>query len=484
MTEPKFTRSQQRAESKREADEVLPPERPAKLRANARSGDGHEEPQTPSSQSKEALFMARHAAEFDSHSVGKECGSRVQVKQERQRSDGSTPARPESARVQHTMPPGSTSPLVIVPTPRNAIVVGNNADQDDVIVAILSQDTWDDKMTKMTVDNLSDRAKHRTSGGHLFDAVYLNQLLDRLDNAGINAERRSEVVGQLKSVFRHLLSHWNACVDRIGSSDSHGALPYDLLEESMRSTPPITKTTPNPLRLLDSDANAESVDVPATRQSSSSPSDDQDSWSVDREDQNERGGIRRQRISLPADATEMFSAPSSMNVPLVPRGERSINNKRIYGTVCPKATFDVFARSVIAAWAAAPGSEDNPTRIRQYAKPSWQGHVTLDQKEEWFKIYEARKDPFVDVTAMGATLLLSQGLLAKVVPGDRLPAARVFCQQHQGKLGAIVSSTATITETITPPAPPGVAAGTAPIATASVHKEASSGMSWFSWASI
>lgn len=72
MTEPNFTNSQQRAESKRKADEVLPPERPAKLRATARSGDGKKEPQTPNGQSKEALFMARHAAEFDSHSVGKE----------------------------------------------------------------------------------------------------------------------------------------------------------------------------------------------------------------------------------------------------------------------------------------------------------------------------------------------------------------------------------------------------------------------------
>jgi hypothetical protein len=476
MTETKFTRSQQRAESKRKADEVLPPERPAKLRANARSGGGEKGPQAPSSQSKEALFMARHAAEFDSHSVGQERGSQVQVKQERQRSDGFTPARTESARVQHTIPPGSTSPLVIVPTPRNAIVVGNDADQDDVIVAILSQDTWDDKMRKMTVDNLSDRAKHRTSGGHLFDAGYLNQLLDRLDNAGINAERRSEVVGQLQSVFRQLLSHWNACVDRIGRSGSHNALPYNLLNETIRSTPPSKTTTPNPLRLLDSDTNAESVDIPITRESSSSPTDDQDSWGVGREDQNDCGGTTSQRISLPADATETLSVPSSTNVPLIPRGEKSIHNKRIYGTVCPKATFDVFARSVIAAWAAAPSPEDNPTRIRQYAKPPWQGHVTLDQKEEWHRIYEARKDPFIDVTAMGAALLLSQSLLAKVVPSDRLAAAKLFCQQHQGRLGAIVSSTATITNINTPPAPPRAAVGTAPIVTAPIHQESFSGM--------
>lgn len=72
MAEPKFTISQQRAESKRKADEDIPPERPAKLRATARSGDRRKEPQILNGQSTEALFMARHAAEFDNHSVGKE----------------------------------------------------------------------------------------------------------------------------------------------------------------------------------------------------------------------------------------------------------------------------------------------------------------------------------------------------------------------------------------------------------------------------
>ena len=139
----------------------------------------------------------------------------------------------------------------------------------------------------------------------------------------------------------------------------------------------------------------------------------------------------------------------------------------------------MFARSVIAAWAAAPSLEDTPTKIRQYAKPAWQGHVTLDQKDEWYRIYEARKNPFIDVTAMGAVLLLSQGLLVKVVPGDRLAAAKLFCQQHQMKASAYVPSKAPFAKTTVPSSPPSAGiASSAPVAINLVHQEKLSGPLW------
>lgn len=230
--------------------------------------------------------------------------------------------------------------------------------------------------------------------------------------------------------------------------------------------------------LPDLNKDTTSFDVRVSCESSVSPSNGLESRSHngDYQARSDYANIRRDDVS--AIVTEK-SAPSSANVPLIARGERSINNKRIYGTVCPKTTFDVFARAVTASWAAAPSSEDSPTKIRQYAKPAWQGQVTLDQKDEWYKIYEARKDPFVDLTAMGVALLLSQSLLSKVVPGDRLAAAKLFCQQHQKKASATSSFQTVFAKTPVPSSPPDASPiESAPVATNPVHQEELSGMSW------
>lgn len=457
MPQLKFTRSQQLAESKRKADESLPSERPIKLSAIATPGDGKSRVQATGGQSQEALFKIRHAAGFDDHSVGEGRSSPAQVKRERHRGDETSTAPTRAMSVEEAPTPGSMSPLVIVPTPRDTIVARND-DQDDVIVAILSQDTWDEKMTNMTVDTLSERARRRAGGGQLFDMEYLIQFLHRLDNAGISAERRSEVVHQLQSVLGHFLSHWNTCVERLGGSASAGMLPYNPLTKTVRSTPPSTIMTPNFHRLLDLENDAESVDISATSEKLSSPRNPQDSGREGRKDRVQIDYTTSRRDGFFAIPAATLSASSSLNVPLIPRGERSVNNKRIYGTVCPKAAFDIFARSVIAAWGAAPSPEDDPTRIREYAKPVWQAYATLDQKDEWYKVYEARKDPFIDVTAEGTALLLSQDLLAKVVPGDRLAPAKLLCQQHRKKLSAIVPSTPTIAKKIRSPSPPNAGA--------------------------
>jgi len=474
MPEPKFTRSHGRAESKRKAEENLPAGPPTKTTATTKSKDAKRRPKATGARSKKTSFKQKHAAEFDSHFLQEECSRQVQAKQERRHGDGTASSPTQSTRVGSAIPLGSTSPLVVVPTPRNAIAAEKDTDQDDVMVAILSQATWDNKMTRMTVDNLAERAKCRTSGGHLFDVDYINQLLGRLDNAAINAERRSEVVSLLQTAFKQLLSTWSACVDHIGSLDSRIAAPRILSAETRRSPSPSITTTSNHLRLLGLDKSAQPADVRAACGSLSPSSNEQDFWSFrgddeDHEVESDHTGTRFDDFSVLA--TENFSAGSSINCSLVPRGERAVNNKRIYGTVCPKAPFDVFARSVIAAWTAAPGPEDAPTKIREFAKPTWRGSVTLDQKDEWYKIYETRKDPFTDVTAMGTALLLSQDLLAKVVPDGRLAAAKLLCQQHQGKLGAIVSTTTTLAKTATPPRLLDAgAAGSAPVATNPVHQ--------------
>ena len=320
MPEPKFTKSQRRDESKRKADESPPAERPTKKTSTTEFRNGKRQAKVTADPSKEALFQAKHAAEFDSHSVEEESASQVQVKPERLHVNGTTVALPQYPKVPSAMPSGSMSPLVIVPTPRSVINTEHDVDQDDVIVAILSQDTWDDNMTKMAVDNLFERARYRTSGGHLFDAEYLDRLLDRLDSAGIKAKRRSEVVGLLKISSRRLLSDWSARVDRIDTPASPRVLPRILPTETRKATSPSLTMAPTRCRLLDMNNNAETVDVPYIRKSSTSLINSRKFWSGQTEGQSERDYTGDRRDDVSTSATEKFSAPSSMNVPSIPRG--------------------------------------------------------------------------------------------------------------------------------------------------------------------
>lgn len=105
---------------------------------------------------------------------------------------------------------------------------------------------------------------------------------------------------------------------------------------------------------------------------------------------------------------------------------------RIYGTRCPKAAFDIFARCTISAWAAATHPDDTSIKIREYALLRWR-KVPWEQKSVWQKLHEDRHDPAVDVDHTGRRLLLSQDLLKVMVPENRFPAAKIHCQQPQSK---------------------------------------------------
>ena len=50
---------------------------------------------------------------------------------------------------------------------------------------------------------------------------------------------------------------------------------------------------------------------------------------------------------------------------------KATTNMQIYGIRCPEAAFDVFAKCVISAWAAAPHPDDTSTKIREYALLRW-----------------------------------------------------------------------------------------------------------------
>lgn len=243
MPQPKATESQRRIEAKRKADGELTPERPTKITAITKASDQQRRAQATNNKSKEGLFKANTAINFGRRSAGQGSGSRVQVRQERQHVDGATTTLAHPAQERSAIPMGRMSSLVVLPTPQSVITTGNDVDQDDVIVAILSQDIWDDKMTKMTVDNLAERARDCKSGGHLFDVAYLDRLLSRFDSAGITAERRSEVVGLLQTAFKRSLSAWSAFVDQAGNRDSQRVLPSVSFAGTRKET---SSTTTHP----------------------------------------------------------------------------------------------------------------------------------------------------------------------------------------------------------------------------------------------
>jgi hypothetical protein len=81
--------------------------------------------------------------------------------------------------------------------------------------------------------------------------------------------------------------------------------------------------------------DAESVDIPATSEKSSSPRNPQDSGRERGKDRVHTDYTTSRCDGFLAIPAATLSAPSSLNVSLIPRGERSVNHKRIYlRTVC------------------------------------------------------------------------------------------------------------------------------------------------------
>lgn len=110
-------------------------------------------------------------------------------------------------------------------------------------------------------------------------------------------------------------------------------------------------------------------------------------------------------------------------------------NLRVYGTICPKTNLDVFVRCVIALWAIAPKPTDSSLDIRERAKSQWRKKVAVEQKLEWQQLFEDRHNMATDIAVAGSRLLRSQGLLAKVVPENRLQAIKRHLEHAENRCG-------------------------------------------------
>ena len=295
------------------------------------------------------MFKIRHAEEFDTSSAQEVSSGQVMVKREHQNGDSSASAYTQPVVVIPASPSVHALHPADLETPQRAVTVQDEADHEDVFVAILSQASWDIKMTEMTMSSLSERTERCAGGGRLFDMEYLDTLFKRLDSTGIDAERRTQVVALLQKVFIDWLSHWRACIEQIGNTSSARILPYNLIAEAGRSMLSSTATTPSRTQLLNVDDTADLTHSRGAREGSDSTCNDSGAQDASEERQGGSEYSTAGSDDLTISTTENSFATSSKHPSMVPRGERAVDNKRVYGTVCPKAPFDVFARAVIAA---------------------------------------------------------------------------------------------------------------------------------------
>lgn len=170
------------------ADDNPTSDRRMKRKLNNQPGVGQDEQQATIGQSEEALFKIRYAAEFDDESV-RSIGCQANVKHEQQDLDDTAS---ESVQLVSTVPasPSDHAPLPpAIASFQDANSARDGVHQENVFVAILSQGSWDIKMTQMAVDDLARRAQQNAPPGHLFDQAYINGLIRLLDTTGVDAER-------------------------------------------------------------------------------------------------------------------------------------------------------------------------------------------------------------------------------------------------------------------------------------------------------
>lgn len=416
------------------ADDYLTSDRRMKRRLNNQPGVGQDEQQATIGQSEEALFKIRYAAEFDDESV-RSIGNQAIVKHEQKDLDDTAS---ESVQFVSTVSdgPSDRAPLLsAIASSQDANSTRDGVHQEDVFIAILSQGSWDIKMTQMAVDDLARRAQKNATPGHLFDQAYINGLIRLLDTTSVEAERRSQVITMLRTSLREPLAEWKLCIDRIGSRSPppmpHAGAGARLCETNSPGSGPVA----SPSRLLYVDVGLSVTGDTTTAREASFHQSASRSSSEDRSTEGEETGSQN---AIPQSRTFFrHQASPLLSSAIVPsraaNTTKSTNNLRVYGTRRPKAPFDIFARCVISAWALAPKLEDDSVKIRTYARTKWPklGRYS-EQRMEWQKLYEARHEPDIDVPALGHQLFVSQALLQHVVPGNRLQSVRARIPSLQG----------------------------------------------------
>lgn len=419
--------SRQHAAGKRRADDDLPGDEHASKRPTFEPEVRINAPDPASGQSEEVLFRIRHAAEFDTESTGKDNGNQVQVKQEQQ--DEYTPAVSRMRLRSATVTPHRTRPTSSRRTPQTENAPSDLhgiADQESMLIAILCQESWGLKMTKVAVEDLLQRAQQVASAGHFFDVGYVDSIIGRLDSSSIETRRRSQVIKLLQEKLRQPLEEWFSRMDQVGREPQ--PLPHQFASTTHPAAPALT-SIPSSSRMAYVDLGCDGSDKAANSRASQRNYDSTDSTSDS--DQAGDGESESEYFDHEPRARTVQPVATKSGPSAAVDWNKSATNLRVYGTICPKAAFDIFARCTISAWAAAPHPDDTATKIREYAKIRWR-KVPWEQKSAWQKLFEDRYDPATDLSYTGRRLLLSQDLLKGVVPENRLNAARLHCQQPQG----------------------------------------------------
>lgn len=440
---PESKHQHQQAAGKRKADNALSADGNASKRPTVKPEARLPAADLASGQSEEALFKIKHASEFDTESVAEDSG--IRVKDEKQ--DDDTSALPLMRQERATPAIG---------TPRTVGGVSSShegTNQEGTLVSILSQGSWEFKMTELAIANLSHRARQAAARGQAFDVAYVNSIIERLDCTGIEAGRRSQVIELLKDEFRQSLKHWESCIDRLGSKRqlSPTSLPHYPVSATQDPKPRVTPTPSSSKTTL---ARSDSVisdnavryrHLPCSSDSSDATSDIEEA----NDDAASKSGYLEIQSGSSTGTRNVHSLSSNAGPSSITDWNKSTTNMRLYGTRCPKAAFDVFARCTISAWAAAPHPDDTSIKIREYALLRWR-KVPWEQKSVWQKLHEDRHDPAVDVDYTGRRLLLTQDLLRVMVPENRFSAAKIHCQQPQAKHRAFEAQNSRLLEEPTP----------------------------------
>lgn len=385
--------------------------------------------------SEEVSFRQKNAAYFD---IGTIDGVRVKTEQNScdndvVRSDQppacSTPRRPHRT----ASLPARARPNGVNPTAEANDIHNTTGDRDDVFLSVLSQD-WDLRMTNMMVDRVLQHARQCESPHDQFGLNYINDFIDRLDQRGISKECRTEVVAMLQEGLQEPLEHWQSRIRLLGreqspqtvSSGSHAARAAHG-QRNYESTPTSSRALYVDVPRLDTERHDDVDDLQGKENESEDGDEDASEYL---ESERETPASSRDSDPKAADGTE---TKSQVNI-------------RLYGAPRPSTGFDMFARSIISAWALAPKASDSVASIREYAHSKWR-KVPSECKSRWQALFEDRYNFGTDVANMARRLLKSQDLLAQVVPQDRLRAVELDLRQSSYVPGSSPPTASGLTST-------------------------------------
>lgn len=416
----KAEKKKRRLKAKRKAaDDHQSSTRRMKRRLNDHPGVGEKEHQGAGAQLGEALFKIRHAAEFDDKSVT-DIGGQKNVKQEEQQLDNGNAAEASQSAIYMTGSRTNHGTSLPRPATKPDSAFTDRVDQEDILVTILSQTTWDTKMTQATVKSLAERAQQKASPGNLSDATYIDGLLTRLDMSGIQTGRRTEIVAMLQGALHELLGRWKTCIRRVGDTENFTSPNVDARAKSQGFTGPDHGLVPGSSRLMYVDARRRDEGEAARSLSTacSRLAQHLDQTTMKPTAMRLEARMTKTRVGK---ARPPRTVSSSHEV--IHHCCRRQAHQRWPTRQSPRTTYDSTGLSAL---------KRHLTSLQNvsFQPGPWHRSLQMDLKKVvgrhserragWQKLYEARHDPDIDVSALGHRLFLSQDLLQHVIPRERL----------------------------------------------------------------